>query len=121
MNMHRYFRSILFLLIPVAVWPADAPPREPLQLSLKRAVEIATSPEGNTYIQLSNENIKQAKERSHEARAAFLPDIEAQAGKTSYMKSLAALGLDLATDETLLGAISACTAGPVCSVEKPVL
>jgi len=102
--MHRYFRSILFLLIPVAVWPADAPPREPLRLSLKRAVEIATSPEGNTYIQLSDETVKQAKYRSQEARSALLPDIEAQTSETVAMKSLAALGLDLATNTALLGA-----------------
>jgi len=71
---------------------------------LKRAVEIATSPEGNTYVQLSDENVKQAKSRSAEVRAALLPDIEAQADETTAMKSLAALGLDLATDQALLGA-----------------
>jgi outer membrane protein TolC len=67
-------------------------------------VEIATSPEGNTYIQLSDENLKQAKSRSQEARSALLPDIEAQASETTAMKSIAALGLDLATDQALLGA-----------------
>src|SRR5208282_4862598 len=102
--MRRYVLSILFLSVPHAVWAGEAAPREPLRLSLKRAVEIATSPEGNTYVQLSDENVKQAKSRSAEARSAFLPDIEAQAEQTTAMKSLAALGLDLATDQALLGA-----------------
>jgi len=101
--MRRYLFTI-FLAVPSAIWAAEAAPREPLRLSLKRAVEIATSPEGNTYVQLSDENVKQAKSRSAEVRAALLPDIEAQADETTAMKSLAALGLDLATDQALLGA-----------------
>jgi outer membrane protein TolC len=101
--MRRYLLTI-FLAVPSAVWAGEAAPREPLRLSLKRAVEIATSPEGNTYVQLSDENVKQANARSAEARSAFLPDIEAQADQTTAMKSLAALGLDLATNQALLGA-----------------
>jgi outer membrane protein TolC len=94
----------IFFAVPFAVWAGEATPREPLRLSLKRAVEIATSPEGNTYIQLSDENLKQAKSRAAEARSALLPDIEAQAEQITAMKSIAALGLDLATDQALLGA-----------------
>ena len=47
----------------------------PFQLSLKRAVEIAASPEGNTNIQLSGEAVKQAEARSAQARASLLPDL----------------------------------------------
>src|ERR1022692_2382900 len=86
-KMRRYL-STIFLAVPIAVWAGEAAPREPLRLSLKRAVEIATSPEGNTYIQLSDENVNQAKSRSAEARSAFLPDIEAQAAQTTAMRSL---------------------------------
>ncbi|HLY17726.1 MAG TPA: TolC family protein [Bryobacteraceae bacterium] len=118
--MHSYFLSTLFLAVPLTLCAADATPREPLRLTLKRAVEIATSPEGNTYIQLSEENLRQAKSRSAEARSAFLPDIEAQASQTSAMKSLAALGLDLATSQTLLGAENGLT-GPLATVEKGLL
>jgi outer membrane protein len=102
--MRRCFLSTICLAVPFAAWAGEAAPREPLRLSLKRAVEIATSPEGNTYIQLSDENLKQAKSRSAEARSALLPDIEAQAEQIVAMKSIAALGLDLATDQALLGA-----------------
>jgi outer membrane protein len=66
----------------------------PLQLSLKRAVEIAVSPEGNTNIQLSGEALKQAQARSAESRAALLPDVEASLTQQSRTENLAALGLD---------------------------
>lgn len=118
--MRRYLYT-MFLAVPVAVWAGEAAaPREPLRLSLKRAVEIATSPEGNTYVQLSDENLKQAKSRSAEARSALLPDIEAQAAQTTVMRSLAALGLDLATDTALINAENGLT-GPLASAEKDLL
>jgi outer membrane protein len=111
--MRHYSLPTLFLAVPLALWAGDAAPapREPLRLTLKRAVEIATSPEGNTYIQLSDENVKQAKYRSEEARSALLPDIEAQADETVAMKSLAALGLDLATNQDLTAAENGLAAG----------
>ena len=117
--MRRYLSTIL-LAVPIAVWAGEAAPREPLRLSLKRAVEIATSPEGSTYVQLSDENVKQAKFRSEEARSAFLPDIEAQAAQTTAMRSLAALGLDLATDQALTNAENALT-GSLAPVERDLL
>ena len=69
--------------------------RGPLQLSLKRAVEIATSPEGNSNIQLSGEALKQAQLRSAEARAALLPDFEASIGEQSATRNLGALGISV--------------------------
>jgi len=128
--MHRYL-LILSLTVPFAGWAGDAPAPErgPLRLSLKRAVELALSPEGNAYIQLSDESLRQAKSRTGEARSALLPDIEAQAGQTTIMRSLAAMGMDLAASDTLLGAAKnppPCTASPlICSVlasaEGPLL
>ncbi len=118
--MYRYLLSTLILAVPCAVRAGDVSPREPLRLTLKKAVEIATSPEGNTYIQLADETVKQAKYRSAEARSAFLPDIEAQASQTTAMKSLAALGLDLATSQTLLGAENNLT-GPLAGTERSLL
>src|SRR5580692_4871639 len=97
--------AILLLSLPLHCRAGEGPSdRGPLQLTLKRAVELALSPEGNTYIQLSDESLRQAKSRSTEVRSALLPDIEAQAAETTAMRSLAALGLDLATDQALLGA-----------------
>ncbi|HTQ53815.1 MAG TPA: TolC family protein [Bryobacteraceae bacterium] len=118
--MNRRLLAVVGCTVPLTIWAADAPPREPLRLTLRRAVEIATSPEGNTYIQLAAENLKQAKSRSQEARSALLPDVEAQAIQTTAMKSLAALGLDLATSQTLLGAENNLT-GVLAPTEKELL
>jgi outer membrane protein TolC len=65
----------------------------PIQLSLKRAVEVAVSPEGNTRIQLSGEALKQAQSRSAQARAALLPDLEASVGERNQTANLAAMGI----------------------------
>jgi outer membrane protein TolC len=67
----------------------------PIELSLKRAVEVAVSPEGNTSIQLSGEALKQAQARSAQARAALLPDLEASVGEKNQTENLAAMGIDV--------------------------
>src|ERR1700722_14244614 len=83
---------MILLTMPLAMpFPGVA---APLQLSLKRAVEIAVSPEGNTSVQLSGEAFKQAQARSLEARAALLPNLEASVTQESRTENLAALGLD---------------------------
>jgi outer membrane protein TolC len=84
----------LLALAPVAMAPL-ARAAGPLQLSLKRAVEIATSPEGNTKVQLSGEALKQAQSRSAEARAALLPDVEAAFSDQNETRNLAALGISV--------------------------
>jgi len=128
--MRRYLLLTLLLSVTVTGWAEDPEAvRGPLRLSLQRAVQLALSPEGNTYIQLSDESVRQAKSRSAEARSALLPDIEAQAGQETAMRSLAALGLDLAATDTLLGAANhpvPCTGSAlVCSIistaEPPLL
>jgi len=63
----------------------------PIELSLKRAVEVAVSPEGNTRIQLSGEALKQAQSRSAQARAALLPDFEASLTDRDQTANLAAM------------------------------
>lgn len=74
---------------------AAAQDRGPIQLSMKRAVEIATSPEGSTQIQLSGEALKQAELRSKEARAALLPDLESAFSYQNRTANLAAQGITL--------------------------
>jgi outer membrane protein len=48
-----------------------------LPLSLKRAVEIALAPEGSPRVALAEESIRQSETGIAQARAAFLPDLEA--------------------------------------------
>jgi len=88
-------RVWMLLSAPAALALAadQVPLRGPLQLSLKRAVEIAISPEGNTNIHLSSEALKQAKDRSLEARAQLLPDLESSFTERSQTTNLAALGI----------------------------
>lgn len=78
------------ILIFLAAVPLIA---DPLQVSLKRAVAIALSREGNTAIQLSGEALEQARMRSLEARAALLPDVEASVTGESRTENLTALGI----------------------------
>jgi outer membrane protein TolC len=82
---------LVWILCAVQVaWAAG-----PIELSLKRAVEVAVSPEGNTKIQLSGEALKQAQSRSAQARAALLPDLEASLTDRNQTESLAAMGIKI--------------------------
>ena len=86
-------RYIVLVLGMTATLAAEE--RGPLSLSLKRAVEIATSQEGSTPIQLSAESLKQAELRSKEARAALLPDVEGAFSYENRTANLAAMGISL--------------------------
>ena len=86
-------RLVSLCLLAAPLIAQDAVERVPVRLSLKRAVEIATSPEGSVQVQLSEEALKQAQARSAEARAALLPDLEASFNDRSQTTNLAALGL----------------------------
>lgn len=68
-----------------------------LELTLRRAVEIATSAEGNTRIQLAGEAVGQARARAAQARAALLPNFDATVSRQSQTRNLAAFGLRIET------------------------
>src|SRR6185312_6411387 len=63
-----------------------------MPLSLKRAVEIALTPEGSARVALAQESIQQAREQKTEARAALLPDFEASVGDQRQTTNLRAFG-----------------------------
>jgi outer membrane protein TolC len=67
-----------------------------LSLSLKRAVEIALSPEGNARVALADESIVEAQGRASEARSALLPNFDASISEQSEVRNLKALGLNFA-------------------------
>jgi outer membrane protein TolC len=69
---------------------------EPVPLSLKRAVDVAVSPEGSARIQLADEALKQAQARALEQRAALLPNVDAAFSDQSRTENLAALGFNRA-------------------------
>ena len=67
----------------------------PLELSLKRAVQLAVSPEGNTRVRLSAEALKQAESRTALARGALLPDLSAAFTDQNLTRNLAAQGIQV--------------------------
>lgn len=81
-----------FILILSMAALAAAQDSQPL--SLKRAVEIALAPEGNTRVALVGETMKQAQSRIAEARAAFLPDLDASVQDRRQTVSLRTFGFD---------------------------
>jgi outer membrane protein len=85
-------RLICFFVAAVSLGAADRPV---LQLSLRRAVELATSPEGSNRIQLAAELAEQAKARATQARAALLPSIDGSVTRENLNRNLAAFGLQL--------------------------
>lgn len=86
-------RTLPLLLLAVGVSAQELQVSAPLELSLHRAIEMATSPEGNTNVQLSGEALKQAQTRQDQARSALLPDLEGSFTTRSQTTNLAAMGL----------------------------
>src|SRR5437667_34322 len=83
---------ILALSLPAFSQQLETRPRV-LELSLKKAVEIALSPEGSTRLQLAQEALQQTEARQDQARAALLPDLEGQISDQNQTRNLAALGI----------------------------
>jgi len=67
--------------------------QDTLPLSLKRAVEIALAPEGSPRVALAEESIRQSQTGIAQARAAFLPDIEASVTDQNETVNLKSYGL----------------------------
>ncbi len=86
--------QVIVLCLPAVAQQLETRPQV-LQLSLKKAVEIAVSPEGSTRLQLAQESLKQTEERKNEALAALLPDIGAQVTERNQTVNLAALGFHI--------------------------
>ncbi len=102
-----FYRILLFLLTAVllscpvsraqdeiAIRPETSSRENPaLQLSLKQAVDIALSPDGNTRVRIAEELVRQSKARSSQSRAALLPNIDASVGQQNTTRNLEAFGL----------------------------
>ena len=90
------FAPALLLAVTLASGADQPPARGPLELSLKRAVDIAVAPEGSAKVQLADEAARQAESRSAQARAALLPDISAAFSDQNMTRNLEAVGIKLA-------------------------
>jgi outer membrane protein len=90
-------RVVGALLVAASLFAAEpAPAQAPVQLSLRRAVELATAPEGSARLQVSGEALRQAEARSAQSRAALLPDFESSFLYRNQTMSLAGSGLSKA-------------------------
>ncbi|HLG98975.1 MAG TPA: TolC family protein [Bryobacteraceae bacterium] len=92
------FTKLLAGTIIVAPLFAQLQNRPPvLELSLRRAVEIALAPEGNTRVRLAEEALKQAESRANESRAALLPDLESYLQYQNETNNIKAFGFNFSS------------------------
>jgi outer membrane protein TolC len=85
-------RLPLFILLP-ALLAAQA--TSPIDLNLKRAVDMALAPDGNARYQLAVEAVKQAESRAAQARASLLPNLDAAVSDQSQTRNLASFGINI--------------------------
>jgi outer membrane protein len=87
--------TTFFLIFPLAtlMCHGQTQARAPLQLSLKRAIELGTSTEGNASVQIAAEAVQIAKAKSNELRADLLPELEGSIGVQSMTRNLSAMGI----------------------------
>ncbi len=99
--MHLLIRKRHRRLIPAAaLWlAASAAAQEPLaerpsvlHLSMKQALDIALSPEGNNTIQIAGAETDLAAARSREALSALLPSLDGSVNISDYTLSFSAEG-----------------------------
>ena len=64
-----------------------------LRLSLKQAVEMALSEQGNSDVQAAEEMIREVQARSRLSRAPLLPNLEGSMAEQGQVRNLAASGL----------------------------
>jgi outer membrane protein len=97
----RHSPLILPLLVAAAALPMPgqpaAQPEPVLELTLRRAVELALAPDGNVRAQLAEESIRQTAARSLEARAALLPNLDGTFGLRNQTQNLASFGFTFPT------------------------
>jgi outer membrane protein len=90
-------RVLIFVAFSlVALGETNPPAESALPLSLKRAVEIALTPDGSPRVALAEESIKEAEAKRLEARGALLPDLESSVNDRRQTTNLRAYGFNFA-------------------------
>lgn len=79
---------VLLLLAPLS-WAQSV-----MQLSLKRAVDIALTPEGSARVALAEQSIRVSETHVGQARAAFFPDLDGTVTERSQTINLKTFGFD---------------------------
>jgi outer membrane protein TolC len=88
-------RGFAILLAAMTLCHAQTQSPPEMELTMRRAVEIATATDGNARVQLVNESIAQAQARSVQARSAILPTLDGTVGARSFTQNLQSFGLRL--------------------------
>ncbi|MBI3210286.1 MAG: TolC family protein [Candidatus Solibacter usitatus] len=83
-------KFLVAILVTAAT--AHAQDKIPLPLSLRKSIEIALAPEGNTRIEIAQEIIHQAEARRSLARAALLPNLDGVVSYADMTRNLNAFG-----------------------------
>lgn len=68
---------------------------EPVPLTLPQAVELALSPSGSIKVRLAGEGVRQASERTKQARGALLPNVDGQGAYQNLTRNLTTFGISL--------------------------
>jgi outer membrane protein TolC len=68
-----------------------------LPLSMRRAIELAIAPEGDTRVELAGELIAQGEARRRQARAALLPNLDSSISYQDVTRNLRAFGIQFPT------------------------
>jgi outer membrane protein len=84
--------GIVLAVAPVLL----AQPQGTVELSLKRAVDIALTPEGSAKVALAQQTIRQAETRVAQARGAFLPNVDGSVQDRDQTTNLKAFGFSFA-------------------------
>jgi outer membrane protein TolC len=79
---------------------AAQPASDPLELSMRKAVELALSDEGSARVKLANELQRQAEARAAQVRAALLPNLDASVSQQNTVRSLEAVGIQFTVPGT---------------------
>ena len=80
--------SVLLMLAPLSLAQGV------MELSLKRAVDIALTPEGSARVALAEQSIRVSETRVNQARAAFFPNLDGTVTERSQTLNLKTFGFD---------------------------
>lgn len=66
-----------------------------VELSLRRAIDLALAPDGNARVAIAAELVEEAKARGRQARADLLPNLDGAVSQSSQTRNLQAFGIQL--------------------------
>jgi outer membrane protein TolC len=91
-STHRFFWPVLALGLVLCGPPGRA--QEVMQLSLKRAVDIALTPEGSARVALAEQSIRVSETQVSQARSAFFPTVDGSVNERSQTLNLHSYGFN---------------------------